>query len=155
MIIVIVLYSLKVLPWLHRRVACWWRWTVGQCCFVPAHAHTWTQSLLCWGRSQHNPGSDTEGKVPTQTETSQRATTRVHSGNTGNRMALGYKAFYAEEEANTIQLVMQRGKCQHKPKHHNRQGYIQETQDGSSSSSQTSYTLKLNSTKENFPHKTF
>ena len=94
--------------------------------------------------------------MPTQTEISQQATTRVHSGNTGNRMALGHKAFYAEEEANTIQLVMQKAKCQHKPKHHNsRQGYIQETQDGSSSSSQTSYTLRLNSTKENFPHKTF
>ena len=81
---------------------------------------SWTQSLICWGRSQHNPGSDTEGKVPTQTETSQQATARVHSANTGNRMALGHKAFYAEEEANTIQLVMQKGKCQHKPKHHNR-----------------------------------
>ena len=45
-------------------------------------------------------------------------------------LTLGHKAFYAEEEANTIQVVIQRGKCQHKPKHHNRQlqGYIQETQ---------------------------
>ena len=58
-------YGLTVLPWLHRKVVCWWRGTAGQCCFGPAHVHTWTQSRLCWGRNQNNPATNTNRKIST------------------------------------------------------------------------------------------